>query len=226
MTSAMPELSREHLLDTAGQLSFDRALDYLDRVSGRRFSDGWVYATVSGRARYRVQLTDEGAFSWACDCPWAGEGNCCKHVVAVGLVHLYEREHGEPSLEVPSIERHLRSLDHESIVGLLLAEAEHSPALTLELEARAAVAADEPKVLHALFESALHLSDPVPHEQAAEYARAVHSAADAVQALEEGEQTEAAAELIDAVCAYTEEAEDLVEDLDGEVDTALDRLRA
>src|SRR5699024_10297653 len=92
LTSAIAELSREHLLDTAGRLSFERALDYLDRVSGRRFGDGWVHATVSGGARYRVRLTDEGAFSWDCDCSWAEEGNCCKHVVAVGLVHLYERE--------------------------------------------------------------------------------------------------------------------------------------
>lgn len=221
----MAELSREHLLDTAGRLSFERALDYLDRVSGRRFGDGWVHATVSGGARYRVRLTDEGAFSWDCDCSWAEEGNCCKHVVAVGLVHLYEREHGVPSLEVPSVEGHLRSLDQDALVGLLLTETEHSPALTLELQARAAVAAGELKVLHTLFESALEITAPLPHEQAAEYARAVHSAADAVQSLEESGRTGAAAELIDAVYGFTEEAEDLVEDLDGEVDAALDRLR-
>lgn len=220
----MPELSREHLLDTAGQLSFDRALDYLDHVSGRRFSEGWVHATVSGRARYRVQLTDEGDFFWICDCPWALEGHCCKHVVAVGLVHLFEREHGDRTPQVPEIAAHLRSLDHESLVGLLLAETERSPALALDLEARAAVASGDTGALTSLFESALEVSEPVPQEQSADYARAVHTAADTVRTLEETGRAEAAAELFEAVCAYTEEAEDLIEDLEGEVAAALDRL--
>ena len=220
----MPELSREHLLDIAGQPSFDRALDYLDRVSGRRFSQGRVHATVSGTARYRVQLTDEGDFSWGCDCPWALEGHCCKHVVAVGLVHLFDREHGERAPQVPEIAAHLRSLDHESLVGLLLAESEHSPALTLDLEARAAAASGDTDALTTLFESALEVSEPVPQEQAADYARAVHTAADTVRMLEEGGRAEAAAELFEAVCAYTEDAEDFVEDLEGEIAAALDQL--
>lgn len=220
----MPELSREHLLDTAGQLSFDRALDYLDRVSGRRFSEGWVHATVSGRARYRVQLTDEGDFSWGCDCPRALEGHCCEHVVALGLVHLFEREHGDQAPQVPEIAAHLRSSDHESLVGLLLAETEHSPALTLELEARAAVASGDMGALTSLFESALEVSEPVPQEQAADYARAVHTAVDTVRMLEEVGRAEAAAELFEAVCAYTEEVEDFVEDVEGEIADALDRL--
>lgn len=220
----MPELSREHLLELAGQPTFDRALDYLDRVSGRRFSQGRVHATVSGAARYRVQLADDGDFSWICDCPWALEGNCCKHVVAVALVHLFDREHGEQAPQVPEVAAHLRSLDHESLVGLLLAETEHSPALALGLEARAAVASGAPGALTSLFESALEVPEPVPQEQSADYARAVHTAIDTVRMLEETGRAEAAAELFEAVCAYTEDAEDLVEDLEGEVAAALDQL--
>ncbi|WP_231972419.1 SWIM zinc finger family protein [Nocardiopsis alborubida] len=90
----MSELSRGLLLKLAGRKSFDRGMDYLGRVSGLRADGRSVRATVRGQQRYRVRLTAAGAFSWHCDCPWAQGGNCCKHVVAVGLVHLYEREHG------------------------------------------------------------------------------------------------------------------------------------
>ncbi|MFD6949080.1 hypothetical protein A6A08_06895 [Nocardiopsis sp. TSRI0078] len=221
----MAELSRDHLLDLAGQKSFDRGLDYLGRVSGLRKRGKAVHATVGGQRRYRVRLTAEGAFSWHCDCPWAQEGNCCKHVVAVGLVHLYEREHGGAAPSVPDIASHLDTLDREQLVGLLLEEADRSPALTLALEARAAVAARDPEALRTLFEGALRVTEPVPYEQAAEYARVVHSAADAVRELERSGQVEAAGEFLDTVLTLTDEAEEMVEDPDGEVLSALEHLR-
>lgn len=221
----MHELSRDLLLDLAGRRSFDRGMDYLGRVSGLRVGEGSVYATVNGQQRYRVRFTPAGTFSWDCDCPWASEGNCCKHVVAAALVHLYEREHGIASPQVPDTASYLHGLDHGRLVDLLLEEAERSPALALELEVRAAVAAGDLDALHALFEGVLRISDPVPYEQAADYARAVHSAVDAVQELERSGREEDARELCDAVCSFTGEAEEMVEDLDGAVDTALERLR-
>ena len=221
----MPELSRDLLLKLAGRKSFDRGLDYLGRVSGLRGDGTAVRATVRGQQRYRVRLTAGGAFSWHCDCPWAEEGNCCKHVVAVGLVHLYEREHGGTASSVPDVASHLRALDREQLVELLLEEADRSPALALDLEARAAVAAGNSEALRTLFEGALHATEPVPYEQAAEYARAVHSAVDAVQELERSGRTEDSMELFNAVLSFTSEAEEMVEDPDGEVLSALERLR-
>lgn len=222
----MPELSRDLLSELAGRKSFDRGLDYLGRVSGLREDAKTVRATVRGQRRYRVRLTVEGAFSWHCDCPWAEEGNCCKHVVAVGLVHLYEREHGGTASSVPDVASYLRTLDRERLVELLLEEADRSPALTLDLEARAVVASGSPEALRTLFEGALHVTEPVPCEQAAEYARAVHSAVDAVQELERSGRTEDAMELFNAVLSFTGEAEEMVEDPDGEVLSALERLHA
>ena len=221
----MSELSCGHLLDLAGRKSFDRGLDYLGQVSGLREKGETVHATVSGQRRYRVRFTTEGAFSWHCDCPWADEGNCCKHVVAVGLVYLYEREHGGAVSAPPDITSYLHTLDREQLVELLLEEADRSPVLTLDLEARAAVAAGSPEALRILFEGALYVTEPVPHEQAAEYARALHSAADAIRELEISGRSEAAMELLDAVLSFAGEAEEMVEDLDGAVLSALERLR-
>ncbi|WP_236567968.1 SWIM zinc finger family protein [Nocardiopsis sp. FR6] len=221
----MPGLSHERLLDLAGRKSFDRGLDYLGRVSGLREGGGAVHATVGGQRRYRVRITTEGSFSWHCGCPWAEEGNCCKHVVAVGLTHLYECEHGGTPPSAPDVASYLYALDHERLVELLLEEADRSPSLALALEARAAVAAGDPEALRTLLESALRTTEPVPYEQAAEYARVVHYAVDAVRELERSGRAEAAGELLDAVLALTDEAEEMVEDLDGEVRSALERLR-
>lgn len=221
----MSELSRELLREQAGHQSFDRGLGYLDQISGLRIDQGIVRATVSGRRRYRVHVTAEGTFSWYCSCPWAEEGNCCKHVVAVCLVYLYEREHDSGNTPtVPDITAYLHTLDHGQLVELLLEETEESSALTFRLEVLAALAAGELDALHSLFESALHITGPVPFDQAFEYARAVHSAVDAVHVLEESGRTEAAVELYNAVCEFTYEAEEMVEDLDGEVLGALEDL--
>lgn len=220
----MSDLSRGLLLKLAGRKSFDRGMDYLGRVSGLRADGKSVRATVRGQQRYRVRLTAAGAFSWHCDCPWAKEGNCCKHVVAVGLVHLYEREHGGTASSAPDVASYLRTLGRERLVKLLLEEADRSPALTLDLEARAVVAAGDSEALRTLFGDALRVTEPVPHEQAAEYARAVHSAVDAVRELERSGRTEDSMELFNAVLSFTGEAEEMVEDPDGEVLSALERL--
>lgn len=222
----MSELSRESLMDLAGHKSFDRGLDYLGRISGLRTGQGVVRATVAGRRRYRVRVTTESAFSWHCECPWAEEGNCCKHVVAVCLVYLYEREHGATAPTVPDAAAYLNTLDHGRLVELLLEEAERSPALTLRLEVHAALAAGELDALHVLFEGALRVTEPLPFEQASVYARAVHEAVDAVRALEESGRAEAAMELHDAVCEFAHEAEEFVEDLEGEVLSALESLHS
>ncbi|GAB2503573.1 SWIM zinc finger family protein [Nocardiopsis aegyptia] len=171
-------LSRERLLDLAGRTSFDRGLEYLGQVSGLRRGEGVVHATVRGHRRYRVRITTEGAFFWCCDCPWAEEGNCCKHVVAVSLVHLHEREHGESAPPVSDISSYLHGLDREQLVELLLEEAGYSHPLSFALEVRAAVAAQDTEALRALCEGALRVTEPVPYDQADEYARAVHNAVD------------------------------------------------
>lgn len=221
----MTSLTRETLHDLAGRKSFERGLDYLGRVTGLLHRDDSVTATVSGTRRYRVRLDTGTRFSWDCDCPWAQEGNCCKHVVAVALVHLYEQEHGPTAPAAPDVETHLRSLDRDALLALLLAEADRSPALSLDLQVRAAASAGDTDALRTLLEGALRLTSPVPWEQAADYARAVHSAVDAVGLLASSNRAEEAMELSGLLHTLTEDAEDMVEDPDGEVLAALEHLR-
>ncbi|KUL30342.1 hypothetical protein ADL12_27245 [Streptomyces regalis] len=90
----MRGLTEANLQTLAGARSFERALGYLDAVSGVEVGDGWVTASVHGTERYEVELTLDGpgGLSGACDCPYGLEGNFCKHLVVLGLTVLAQRE--------------------------------------------------------------------------------------------------------------------------------------
>ncbi len=86
--------SESALRELAGPRSFERGQGYLDAVSGVEVGDGWVSASVHGTERYEVELTLDGpgGLSGDCDCPYGMEGNFCKHLVALGLTVLAQRE--------------------------------------------------------------------------------------------------------------------------------------
>ena len=88
------------LLEMAGERSFERGEDYFDeeRVRSLVEFEGMLAATVVGTEDYRVKLmVGSGGLSFSCECPYADEGNFCKHCVAVGLAWLAEREDRERS---------------------------------------------------------------------------------------------------------------------------------
>ncbi|WP_432035785.1 SWIM zinc finger family protein [Streptomyces cucumeris] len=90
----MEGFSESALRALAGPRSFERGRGYLDAVSGVEVGDGWVTARVHGTERYEVELVLDGpgGLSGDCDCPYGMEGNFCKHLVALGLTVLAQRE--------------------------------------------------------------------------------------------------------------------------------------
>ncbi|MER5753308.1 hypothetical protein [Streptomyces sp. NPDC002088] len=90
----MGSLTEATLKALAGARSFERGRGYLDAVSGVEVGDDWVTATVHGTERYAVELTLGGSAgpNGECDCPYGLEGNFCKHLVALGLTVLAQRE--------------------------------------------------------------------------------------------------------------------------------------
>lgn len=90
----MRGLTEAKLKALAGVRSFERGLGYREAVSGVEVGDGWVTASVRGTERYEVELTLDGpgGLSGECDCPYGMEGNFCKHLVALGLTVLAQRE--------------------------------------------------------------------------------------------------------------------------------------
>ena len=86
-------ITRSILKDLAGTTSFRRGEEYLSAgaVGRLRVTDDKITAKVEGTATYRVELIDDdGALSYDCTCPYAADGNFCKHCVAVGLAWLAE----------------------------------------------------------------------------------------------------------------------------------------
>ena len=93
--SLLNNLNRQMLLELAGERSFERGEDYFDdeRVRSLVEFEGMLAATVEGTEDYRVKLmVGSSGLSFSCECPYADEGNFCKHCVAVGLAWLAERE--------------------------------------------------------------------------------------------------------------------------------------
>ncbi len=89
--SLLNSLNRRMLLELAGERSFERGEDYFDeeRVRSLVEFEGMLAATVEGTEDYRVKLmVGSSGLSFSCDCPYADEGNFCKHCVAVGLAWL------------------------------------------------------------------------------------------------------------------------------------------
>jgi uncharacterized Zn finger protein len=93
--SLINNLNRRMLLELAGERSFERGEDYFDeeRVRSLVEFEGMLAATVEGTEDYRVKLmVGSSGLSFSCECPYADEGNFCKHCVAVGLAWLAERK--------------------------------------------------------------------------------------------------------------------------------------
>jgi uncharacterized Zn finger protein len=88
-------LNRRMLLELAGERSFERGEGYFEdeRVRSLVEFEGMLAATVEGTEDYRVKLmVGSSGLSFSCECPYADEGNFCKHCVAVGLAWLAQRD--------------------------------------------------------------------------------------------------------------------------------------
>lgn len=85
---AWKELFRSHILE--------RGLNYYEMglVYDLKATDVGVKAIVEGTEDYhvKIEMRDERVFDMHCDCPYADDGNYCKHMAAV----LYEIENDKP----------------------------------------------------------------------------------------------------------------------------------
>ncbi|MGI8885019.1 MAG: DUF6880 family protein, partial [Pyrinomonadaceae bacterium] len=94
--SALDFLSPQLLRDYADGSSFGRGEQYFksEAVFGLEEYQGKVVAKVSGTHDYKIKLwaEDEDELGYDCNCPYADEGNFCKHLVAVGLAWIAQRK--------------------------------------------------------------------------------------------------------------------------------------
>jgi uncharacterized Zn finger protein len=159
--------------------SFRRARDYVDAVVDLQPTALGVQARVKGKNVYEVWLgRDNDKLTAECDCPFGLEGNFCKHCVAVGLVLLAS----EPAEAEADLGAYLRSLEHQELVDLVLAQAERDPTLYRQLVLRAgSTGAPQVAVLRRQLDEALRVRGFVD----ADYARRATDVLDTVHALVE-----------------------------------------
>ena len=84
-------MDRQALRRLAGSSSFARGEDYFAGGHVRSLDEhrGVVLAEVLGTTDYAVKLWADGKeLGYSCSCPRGGDGEFCKHCVAVGLAAM------------------------------------------------------------------------------------------------------------------------------------------
>ena len=119
-------LTRQKLQELAGSRSYTAGLAYFQEgaVSALLVGENTMSAQVQGSQRYRVRLEfdKQGELSGDCTCPYASDGNFCKHCVAVGLAWLRADEDPTASsapVTVSSIRAYLEARTKEQLIALL-----------------------------------------------------------------------------------------------------------
>lgn len=132
--SALDFLSPQLLKDYADGSSYGRGKQYFDSESvfGMEEYQGKVVAKVSGTQDYKVKLwaKPEDQLGYDCNCPYAEEGNFCKHLVAVGLAWIAQRkgEIKQPSKKqnrttnLEDVKAYLQTREKSELVEMLMQE--------------------------------------------------------------------------------------------------------
>jgi uncharacterized Zn finger protein len=127
--SFLSNLNSGLLLQLAGERSYERGERYFaeERVRALVLFAETLAATVEGTEDYRVKLwADRNSLGYSCDCPFADEGNFCKHCVAVGLAWISKAQGrqgdkgGAGVMDLNDVRVFLEQQDKRSLVEMLL----------------------------------------------------------------------------------------------------------
>lgn len=226
-------LDRPALRALAGTRSYERGEAYFETGSVDRFviEDDALLATVLGTHPYRVELRPGGkALEHSCTCPMGREGAFCKHCVAAGLAFLDAGAGGSARRPAPlsadAIRAKLEGLDRDSLVSVLIEEAEADERVLERLRLRFAAGAG--RVDLASFRRAIDLAvDPggfVRYPDAYDWRRGVDEVIDAVERLLDEGHAEAVVELAEYALAGLAGLGGMVDDSDGHIGILRDRL--
>ena len=245
-------LTRPLLRQLAGEETYVVGEAYVGdgRVRQVQFGLDRVTARVAGSRVYRVKIwRARGELKFSCSCP-VGRGDAfCKHCVAVGLTWVIsaERANAGASAADPATEKddhartrlqgHLRSLERDRLVSLLLEATDYDDILRRRLlmeaigvagrGARKHASAPEPdfatyrQILH----DAIDAPDYVDYDAMPDY---VHGVSEAIQPLGELLKTGYAAavvELVELALVGLDRASDMIDASDGSLNAVYDDLQ-
>ncbi|MFF7145998.1 SWIM zinc finger domain-containing protein [Streptomyces nodosus] len=223
----MSGLTEANLKRLAGTRSFERGLGYLDAVAGVEVGDGWVTASVHGTERYEVELTLDGPGGPAgeCDCPYGLEGNFCKHLVALGLTVLAQREslprqRKAARKRAQNLDGWLSALSKDELLALLKEQIDEDRQLRRRLELRAASTRGDLAVVRSRIRDLLDIGPfaqygYVGYADARAYAAQARQAVSAIRELTGTGRADDAITLAREAMTLLAEAMESVDDSDG-----------
>ena len=133
-------LTQSALQELAGSRSYADGVRYAGAgaVSDILVGDHTITAQVQGSERYRVRLDfDENeSLSGDCTCPFAAQGNFCKHCVALGIAYL--KAESDPAstakpVKLSTVQAHLENCSREQLIALVLEQVKRDPELKTRL---------------------------------------------------------------------------------------------
>lgn len=235
-------LTADVLLEFAGERSFARGEEYFEdgRVESLAEDSSAVSGRVQGSETYEVRLwAEDGELAASCTCPWAADGNFCKHCVAVGLAWLArdrtatKREPGKgkarakPKLTLDDVRAMLKAEEKDQLVEVIMDQAANdrglAERLVMKTARRQSGGADIP-TFRRVITNAFSTGGFVDWREAWGYARRINVAINGVEELlNEGHAAEVI-ELAEYALEQCEGSFGRVDDSDGGLGGVRDRL--
>ena len=231
-------LERGILSRMAGTRSFERGEDYFlnGQVKALAEEDGTITAKVQGTRQYRVEFwIEKDDLEYSCSCPMGGEGEFCKHCVAVGLTWL---EAGKPkftakgkapkAVTMDDVRAHLLGQDKSALVNMLVEHAMEDDRLRQRLLMKAAKKGAKGIDLitfRRAIDEAVEVDGFVNYRSAYEYSRGIEEVIDSVEELLKEGYADEVIELAEHALGAVEEAMGSVDDSDGNMGGILERLQ-
>lgn len=199
------------------------AYSYDGRVQQVVETEDRIEATVRGSIPYRVALWVEGgSLRWTCTCPFAEDGDICKHVVAVLMAveaDGTEERPPEAGQSPDEVADYVRGLDRGRLVDLVLQQSSMDWTLREALGAEAKAATGESLDVAEWRQRIAGVFAPdggfVPYAAAGEWAGEIREVIDTLDTMIDAGHPEAVIELAQYAHRQADRAIQYVDDSDG-----------
>ena len=226
-------LTRKLLQRLAGHRSFERGEVYFDdgAVRSLRRQGSRIRAVVRGTHDYHVHLwVEDGEIGYDCDCPVGLEGDFCKHCVAAGLAWLDVESDSDASSKAESdLQTYLARLDRETLVSMLLEQAEEDERLYRRLTVRAAASSTggpNLSVWKQAFDEATSTDHFIHYREAHTFASRIDDVIDSLEEMLRAGQAASVIELAEHGLDKLEQSLGHIDDSDGGMGSLMNRLQA
>jgi len=238
--SALDFLSPQLLKDCAGSRSFERGKEYFDSESvfGMEEYQGKVVAKVSGTHDYRVKLWAENAdeLGYDCNCPFAAEGNFCKHCVAVGLAWMAARKddgkqnsRGEKrATNLDDVKNYLQTREKSELVEMLMREILENENLRGQLllaAARSNPRGVDVKAYRKEIKRVFNVGDYDDYNGGFGYSADIEKTVESIEDLLEDGHAETVIDLCEYALQLASKALNYVHESDGEIEDVMEQLQ-